>query len=399
MALVAQPFDYTRHTTGKWDDWFLSQYPNYPCIPIPPDEEICCGFDDLDPTLPPTSPVSCRDHPELRFGWDLPASPSVTEVGDHRMLCFEEGDQAGVLIGRDVKSARIYLAMPRGRDTEVGPRKDCVDFSRHVPGREPNGSTQDGFTFTVFDAAGGRPNDLFFRPIGAAANIVGLFTDTRCVIVLPFGSDTAHLDLWIGAGQPIVMAYGADGTALTSVTAYGRGLQGIDLTASEPIETVVIQADRSEVSLVNICATSASSAGAGVLVYGQDHAGEEFGPFPVTGGVAELPGNDLRMIIVRGRGPILRARLLRHRRPRQRRTRRSSADGRPSARRGRALEPGRIRTRPSYRLPAARRHHHPRVGLGIRIEHAVQQSGASADRIRLFPHRGGRPVWRISACR
>lgn len=298
------PFDYTRHTTGKWDDWFLSQYPNYPCIPIPPDEEICCGFDGLDTSVPATSPVTCRDHPEFRFGWDLPARPVVTEVGKNRILCFKAGDQAGVLIGREVKSARIFLDTPRPTSTEVKQRTACADFSRHIPGKQPNGLTQDGFTFEVFDANGARPGDLFFSPIGATANIVGLDTRRRCTIELPYGSEMVHLDMWIGAGPPTIMAYGASGTPLASVTASGRGLQGFDLNTSEPIVTVVVQADQSEVSLINICATLESSPGSGVLVYGQDHAGREFGPFPLTGGVAELPGNDLRRIIVRGRGPF-----------------------------------------------------------------------------------------------
>jgi hypothetical protein len=38
------PFDYTRGTSGSWDEWFTSQFTTYPCIPGAPSKIICCDF-------------------------------------------------------------------------------------------------------------------------------------------------------------------------------------------------------------------------------------------------------------------------------------------------------------------------------------------------------------------
>ena len=36
------PFDYTRVTSGAWDEWFTDNYPFYPCIPEEPGKHVCC---------------------------------------------------------------------------------------------------------------------------------------------------------------------------------------------------------------------------------------------------------------------------------------------------------------------------------------------------------------------
>src|SRR6185503_10918969 len=53
------PFDYTRHAGTEWNDWFINSFPSYPCPVDYPDQEVCCTFDDIDPTVPLRPPWVC----------------------------------------------------------------------------------------------------------------------------------------------------------------------------------------------------------------------------------------------------------------------------------------------------------------------------------------------------
>jgi len=85
------PFDYTRHSGRAWDDWFTDAFGNYPCVPIPPDREICCDFKEIDPTEQLRPPWPCPGQPQFVFSWLVPDVQTVTVVDPvkgTKALCF-----------------------------------------------------------------------------------------------------------------------------------------------------------------------------------------------------------------------------------------------------------------------------------------------------------------------
>jgi uncharacterized linocin/CFP29 family protein len=85
------PFDYTRHSGRAWDDWFMDALGDYPCVPIPPDREICCDFKGIDPNEQLRPPWPCAGQPEFVFSWLVPDVQTVTVVDPvqgTKALCF-----------------------------------------------------------------------------------------------------------------------------------------------------------------------------------------------------------------------------------------------------------------------------------------------------------------------
>src|SRR6185503_14927388 len=92
------PFDYTQRTGGEWEGWFTKEYPDYPCVAIPADREICCDFSGLALGTAPASPWSCPDYPQMVIGWNSLPAPLVIIQADAggkpgKALCFEEGSE------------------------------------------------------------------------------------------------------------------------------------------------------------------------------------------------------------------------------------------------------------------------------------------------------------------
>lgn len=87
------PFDYTRHTTGAWDEWFTDHYPGYPCPPPAPDRAFCCTFEGARPG-PVTGHVwTWPDHKEVALAWPGSLVAQVTTLapavdGLTQALCF-----------------------------------------------------------------------------------------------------------------------------------------------------------------------------------------------------------------------------------------------------------------------------------------------------------------------
>lgn len=83
------PFDYTRHSGDDLNNWFLTHFPNYPCIPKLSDRVICCDFERIEPTQPIRSPLKCVDHPEISIEW-LATGFTVGRILEQPLV----GDQA-----------------------------------------------------------------------------------------------------------------------------------------------------------------------------------------------------------------------------------------------------------------------------------------------------------------
>jgi hypothetical protein len=87
------PFDYTRHTGSNWDEWFTDRFDGYPCVSVPPDREVCCDFESLDPALQFPTPRICPADRSFSIAWLAPALQSVTVLptpvaGRSHALCF-----------------------------------------------------------------------------------------------------------------------------------------------------------------------------------------------------------------------------------------------------------------------------------------------------------------------
>jgi hypothetical protein len=88
------PFDYTRHGGSEVDDWFIENFPNYPCVPQEmPDREVCCDFERLDRSQFLDTPWRSPQHPEITLTWDSRVRQRVTILdppvnGFTRALCF-----------------------------------------------------------------------------------------------------------------------------------------------------------------------------------------------------------------------------------------------------------------------------------------------------------------------
>ena len=96
------PFDYTRHSGSDWDDWFTSNFPNYPCVPQEiPDREVCIDFEKLDRAQFLQSPWRSPEHPEITLSWLFPERQQVTMLdppvdGFTHALCFPAVGSGGV---------------------------------------------------------------------------------------------------------------------------------------------------------------------------------------------------------------------------------------------------------------------------------------------------------------
>jgi hypothetical protein len=86
-------FDYTRHTSGSWADWFGSAFPDYPCAGPVIEAETCYDFQSLDPTAGLTPPWTVPGS-GIRLGWFSPVPLYSTVVsqpvdGLDIALCFQ----------------------------------------------------------------------------------------------------------------------------------------------------------------------------------------------------------------------------------------------------------------------------------------------------------------------
>jgi len=88
------PFDYTRHGGSGVDDWFVANFPHYPCVAQDiPDREVCCDFERLARSQILETPWRFPNQPEITLVWEPRARQRVTILdppvnGFTRALCF-----------------------------------------------------------------------------------------------------------------------------------------------------------------------------------------------------------------------------------------------------------------------------------------------------------------------
>ena len=91
------PFDYASSASSTWDEWFTSQYPDYPCIPAPPVREYCCDFESVPVGTVLSVPFTCRTGIRILWheDWARPvAQLSAPFEGLTHELCIAPPAQA-----------------------------------------------------------------------------------------------------------------------------------------------------------------------------------------------------------------------------------------------------------------------------------------------------------------
>jgi hypothetical protein len=131
------PFDYTRHGGSEVDDWFTSNFPDYPCVPQEiPDREVCCDFERLRRSQVLDTPWRSPEHPEITLTWALRLRQRVTVLnppvnGFTRALCFRVGEATRPATPQLITGSRQQgLPNPKQPDIIIQGRPDVV---AHIP--------------------------------------------------------------------------------------------------------------------------------------------------------------------------------------------------------------------------------------------------------------------------
>jgi hypothetical protein len=242
------PFDYTRNTSGSWDEWFTDNYPSYPCIPDAPSKYICCDFTQYRLGYPIDIPHHC-DPEMLIFGFPPKlihverVNPSID--GIDRMACFMPESFMQVRFVRPARKVDIHLSSkPLDKIT-------CIDFSDHAVGRDQNSLVWRSVSFTIFGSNGTKSAATQFRDVNGVRS---LDTGFRAHIELPQASDQVTLTLIRQASEIKVEAFNKQGqvVAFGGVPVSATGPQTIVLNGSS-ITMIHIVAPNNEASIQKVC--------------------------------------------------------------------------------------------------------------------------------------------------
>jgi hypothetical protein len=218
------PFDYTRHGGSDWDDWFIDNFPSYPCVPQDvPDREVCFDFETVDSAQWLQSPWHLPVDPEIILGWQAPPRQHVTTLdspveGFTHALSFPAlvsaclppppadlnpspvtvGGQSGetvlntVTIKLSIPAKQVKVWFVKNKSDQV-----CLDF-RNRPRDEVNlPLIEQGLTI-------GSSGITRIEPIATTlGDMMGLIcTADPMDITLPFAATTVELMLTHQAHQP-----------------------------------------------------------------------------------------------------------------------------------------------------------------------------------------------------
>lgn len=293
------PFDFTRNTGAAWDDWFANEYPAYPCISIPKDREICCGFDDTGLGTISAAPWICPDHPELAIGWLAPPVAKIVELdrGARRVhaLRFGRGSTAVVRIATPAKS--VTLTVDAG---PIDERSLCVELTKLDAGALANPAQVEAFRFTVFDFQGRPAPQVTIRPWGPA----GIAMDAGWRTSIDLGGEADAVEATLTAfGQPARLA-GIDRSGATVATAAMVGPQKqpetvrLDARPGTRIVELRIEAPSDELGLHRVCRITKS--GGAVVATARDARGAVLGRYAADKDRIEVPGRELAELAVSG---------------------------------------------------------------------------------------------------
>ncbi len=296
------PFDYTRHTGRAWDEWFTDRFSDYPCIPEPPDREICCDFEDLAPGDTIKSPYICRDRRQFvivvfESAFEVAAlQPPV--AGKTRALCPTGQSYVDILLGTPAEWVEVTVVP---HDTGAAERT-CIDFRDREQGRGPNPLEVDGARFLVLNHNGQPQQVTQIQDMGLGR---GLNLGFGTHVALPCPATDVRLRL----------SRHGSGVAIKALDAGGNAVDGADLPpASGSITTVALEGQgivrlefdvpQNETLLQEMCFVCEETEAGDIVAVGFDAQNQQFGPFVAHDNVVEVEGDALRRVRVSGRGRL-----------------------------------------------------------------------------------------------
>lgn len=276
------PFDYTRHTSGAWDEWFTDRFTGYPCPPPPSDRTICCDFQSLPIGTRLTSPWSCPGHPEVTLTWKAGVIGTVTALaspvdGRTRALCFPPSISAGgfttsvvvtIRVPENGKGVHVTLA-PDSHNTH-GPddtlELTCIDFTSTPLGDGPNPRIERAVQFEAYDTTGA------LTPVSRITQIApgpALSCAHRIEINLPCLAERVEAVVVRFGAQSSLQAYDPMGQLVGEVQITGATGQPERVAIDGQAITRIVIAPGDEAYLLELCYVCTPS----VSVIGRDKNG------------------------------------------------------------------------------------------------------------------------------
>jgi len=303
------PFDYSRHGGRAWDEWFTDEFDGYPCIPPVPERTICCDVDGLPAGTVITLPHPCRRHPEIVFAGTSAVVEQVAPPrhGHAHDLCFTGRGLDGtapallqpvfsVMLTGD-PATRMRLVFAAG---EADPERRCLDLDR-IEGDETPLPYRDGGAELRVSRQG--------RALGATRVVT--FAGRRGIDIAErleanLGCPAARVDLvLLQQASPVEVAgLDADGNVVAAAAGPDRqGLVTVRLLGNG-IVTVLVDAPQDETTLLQLCYECPGPPVLAVEAVGFDVNGGQHGPFLPADDTITVDVDDLRGVLVRGRGRV-----------------------------------------------------------------------------------------------
>ncbi len=306
------PFDYTRHTSQAWDEWFTDRFEDYPCVVIPPDREICCDFERIDPAQQFPSPWYCPDNRKFRIAWLAPALQSVTVLpapvaGLSHALCFPVA-VPGIFTHVVSNVVTIYPPEPAKKvrilltGGEMRPEKGCADFRGFPEGAGPNPRVEQELTFLTRTAAGNPETATkISRVETTTGELAGLECGFGLEITFPCAASVVWVTLTHFAESAKVEAFNQEGSS--TGTAQMQNPQGQTETLElrgNGITRFVIHPPNNKTFLHEVCYLCPAVSPVEAQAIGFDADGQSFGPYFPQDGVIDVVGGEMIDVHVHG---------------------------------------------------------------------------------------------------
>lgn len=307
------PFDYTRHGGSGVDDWFVANFPNYPCVPQDlPDREVCCDFERLGQSQILETPWRSPEHPEITLAWQTRTQRRVTALdppvnGFTRALCFPVAPPPfsnSVMIDLSAPAKRVKLVIVEKKKSE----RICLDFRTRQRADVTLPHTEAGVTIgwegTIKIA-------LVPTTLGDMMGLnVGLPAQPARVIILPCSATSVELMLsYLSAVETdpnfIITALNSRGEQI-SVRALinpQRQPEIVHFEAEDLKQIKISSSSLSAVYLHQLCFVC-PVAGPSVTATGFNAEGSPTGTFGNRGNEIEVFGDNLTRVQLNGNGEI-----------------------------------------------------------------------------------------------